>query len=270
MTEKPITRHPHRVTLRLTDTTLAFAVADETAAGGLDYEPYVMKSGMSPAANLREAFIESRILGAGFLHAQVLVDSPVLLVPLEEFDADDAEPFYHHTFTGHTNEELLNTVLPAQNAVAVYPINKDIKLVLTDHFRDIRIMPLMQPVWSYLHRRSFTGTKRKLFVYFRGKQMEVFAFAHNRFRFSNRYEVVNANDAAYFILHVWTQLALDAREDELYLCGTMPDREALIAGLKKFVQKVTVINPAAEFNRAPITQIKGLPFDLMTLYIKGR
>ena len=92
MTEKPITRHPHRVTLRLTDTTLAFAVADETAAGGLDYEPYVMKSGMSPAANLREAFIESRILGAGFLHAQVLVDSPVLLVPLEEFDATTPSP----------------------------------------------------------------------------------------------------------------------------------------------------------------------------------
>jgi hypothetical protein len=38
--------------------------------------------------------------------------------------------------------------------------------------------------------------------------------------------------------------------------------------LKIYVQKVFFINATAEFNRAPITEIKGIPFDLITLYIK--
>ena len=270
MAENSIIRPPHRVTLRLTGNTMSFAIVDEQAINGLIYEPYVVKSGMSTAANLREAFTESQLLSKGFQRAQVLIDTPVMLVPLEEFNADDAETLYRYTFTGHKNEELLNTILPTQNAVAVYPINKDVKLVLTDHFKDIRIMPLMQPVWNYLHKRSFVGTKKKLFAYVRGKQMDVFSFSQNRFRFCNRYEVVNDNDAAYFMLYVWKHLGFDVHEDELHLCGHLPDREMLTTSLKEYIQKVFVINPAAEFNRAPITKIKDLPFDMMTLFVKGR
>lgn len=270
MPENPIIPPSQRVTLRLSSTTMSFAVIDDKAVNGLRYEPYVVKSGMSMAANLREAFTESELLSQDYQRAQVLIDTPVMLVPLEEFVAEDAETLYHYTFTGHKNDEILNTILPTQNAVAVYPINKDIKLVLTDHIKDIRIMPLMQPVWNYLHKRSFIGTRNKLFAYFRGKQMEVFSFSKNRFRFCNRYDVTNYHDAAYYMLYVWKQLNFDAHEDELHLCGVLPDRELLSTNLKEYVQKVSVINPMAEFNRAPITKIKDLPFDMMTLFIKGR
>ena len=52
--------------------------------------------------------------------------------------------------------------------------------------------------------------------------------------------------------------------------GEFNNREQLIKELKDYVKNVFVINPSAEFNRAPITQIKGIPLDLMTLYINGR
>ena len=56
MAENPIIRPPHRVTLRLTGNTMSFAIVDEQAINGLVYEPYVVKSGMSTAANLRGDF----------------------------------------------------------------------------------------------------------------------------------------------------------------------------------------------------------------------
>ena len=40
--------------------------------------------------------------------------------------------------------------------------------------------------------------------------------------------------------------------------------------LKKYLKKVYIINPSADFNEAPATQIKNMPYDLMTLYVKGR
>ena len=85
--------------------------------------------------------------------------------------------------------------------------------------------------------------------------------------FSNRYETRHAKDLTYFILFVWKQLALDQQRDELFLGGDLPDKDELLATLRKYVQVVCVINPSASFNRAPLTQIKGIPFDLITYYL---
>ena len=258
------------VTLRIARNSMAFATPNETAIGGISYEPYVVKSGMSMAANLREAFLESPLLQGDFQRAQVLLDSPVLLTPLEEFNAQDAAPLFHYTFLGYENDELLNTVLPAQKAVAIYPMNKDLKLVLTDHFRDLRIMPLMQPVWSHAHKRNFVGMRKKLFAYFRGKQMDAFCFTQNRFRFANSFEISNESDAVYFLLHIWKTLGYHAQNDEMHLMGNLNNQMNLTKELKEYLKNVFVINPSAEFNRSSITQIKGIPFDMMTLYINGR
>ncbi len=59
-------------------------------------------------------------------------------------------------------------------------------------------------------------------------------------------------------------------KDELHIMGDVPEREWLTEGLHRYLQKVYFINPSAEFNRAPISQIKGMPFDLMTLFLKGK
>ena len=100
MPENPIIPPSQRVTLRLSSTTMSFAVIDDKAVNGLRYEPYVVKSGMSMAANLREAFIESELLSQDYQRAQLLIDTPVMLIPLEEFVAEDAETLYHLRLRG--------------------------------------------------------------------------------------------------------------------------------------------------------------------------
>ena len=126
----------------------------------------------------------------------------------------------------------------------------------------------MLPVWNHLHVRSFTGTYRKLYAYFHNKQLDIFSFDKNRFKFTNSFEASHAKDAIYFMLYVWKQMGLDTHKDELHLVGEMPAKDDMLADLRRYLQKVYIINPSAEFNRAPITQIKGLPFDLLSLYVK--
>ena len=100
--------------------------------------------------------------------------------------------------------------------------------------------------------------------------MEVFSFTQNRFKFCNAYAVNNPNDALFYLLAVWKQLAMEPEHDELYLVGDIPERDQLMEEAQKFVKRVFFINPSGEFNRAPITQIQGIPYDLITLYLKGR
>lgn len=267
---KPI-RRP-RLTIRIGQGSLSFAAPDVTAVGQVRYLPYTVRSGMSMAANLREAFKTEDMLNEGWTRVQVMVDTPTVMVPLEDFyEQDEARNsiFYHHAITGHEHDVVLSSVLPSLNAAVLYAMNKDLKMVVDDHFEDIRFMTVSQPVWSHLHRRSFTGARRKLYGYFHDKSMEVFAFQQNRFRFCNRYSVTTVPDAVFFLLAVWQQLGMDTQKDELHVVGTLPDKDAFLTEIRKFLQNAYVINPVADYNRAPVTAIKDIPYDLCALLMRS-
>lgn len=268
MDKEPTTTKKPRLTIRLSRKTIAFSALDKESEKQVRYEPYTVKSGMSLAANLREALKECELPQNDFGKAQVMIDTPVLMVPTDEFGEDSIATLYRHSFIGYDNDVVLHTVLPDLNAVAAFSIGKDLHIVIEDNFSDVRYLPLMLHVWNHLHVRSFTGTYRKLYAYFHNKQLDIFSFDKNRFKFTNSFEASHAKDAIYFMLYVWKQMGLDTHKDELHLVGEMPAKDDMLADLRRYLQKVYIINPSAEFNRAPITQIKGLPFDLLSLYVK--
>ena len=268
-----------RLTIRIGRSNLSFAYQ----AGqnpDIAYEPYVVRSGVSMAANLREAFKTSGLLTAldsdqgaqawPPLRTMAALDSDVMMVPIEQFDENEMERIYTFTFPANSHDAVCYDVLPDLNAVAVFAVNRDLRLVLNDHFTDIRLMTVMGPVWRHLHQRSFTGRRQKLYAYFHEKRMELFAFRQNRFKFCNTFEATRTNDALYFLLYVWKHLQLLPEQDELHMVGTIPDEQQLVDTLHRYLQNVYVINPAADFNNHPVTAIKDIPYDLMTLYARGR
>ena len=258
-----------RLTIRIGRHTLSFSALNQEKGDNIIFEPYTVRSGISMAANLREALKEIDLLRNGWQRAMVMTDSPVLMIPIDEFKDGQKELLYHHAITGHEGETVMSTVLPSLNAVAVYSMNKDLKLVIDDNFSDVRFTHVCTPVWNHLYRRSFTGVRQKLYAYFHDKKIDVFSFRQNRFRFTNSFDTNLPADTFYFLLNVWKQLAFDNRRDELHLVGELPERDGLLQELRQFIQNVYVINPKAEFNRAPITEIKNLPYDLMTYFLRS-
>ena len=268
MTEVIISK---RLTIRIGRGTLSFAMLNPASEERpVIFEPYVVRSGISMAANLREAFKKAQLLMDPPPRVRVMLDSQVLVMPIEQFDEQHIVSMYNYSFPQHSQDAVLYNVLPDLNAVAVFAINKDLRLVINDHFRDVQIVCANSPVWRNLYHRSFTGTRHKLYGYFHERQLEVFSFQQNRFKFCNTFEAAHSHDALYFLLYVWKQLQLKPEYDEMHLVGDIPDREWLLSELKKYLQKAYIINPSADFNRSPVTEIKGMPYDLMTLFVKGR
>ncbi len=263
-----ILRKP-RLTIRIGQHTLSFSAIDNSRPNSIIFEPYTVRSGISMAANLREAFKEIDLLRNGWQRAQVLIDSPVLMIPVDEYRESTKDVLFRHAITGKENEEVISNVLPALNAVAVYSINKDLKLVIDDHFSDVRFSHVCTSVWNHLYRRSFTGIRKKLYAYFHDKKLDVFSFSQNRFKFTNSFDTNLEPDSVYFILNVWKVMAMDNKRDELHIAGDIPEKDTMMQELKSFIQNVYAVNPRAEFNRSPITGIKNLPYDLMTYFIKS-
>ena len=261
-----------RVTIRIGRDTLSFAMASvaDDGAPSIVYEPYVVKSGISMAANLREAFKTVDMLDEDIHRARVMIDAPTLMVPVELFEEATMRELYDHAFTKHKYDVVHYNVQPDLNAVAVFAVNRDLQTVLDDHFTDIQFVAALSPVWRHLHQRSFTGVRNKLYGYFHDKKLDIFSFQQNRFKFCNQYDAPHNRNALYFLLYVWKQLMLSAEHDEIHLVGDIEAPDELMNELRQYVQKAYIINPAADFNRAPATQVKGMPYDLMTLFTKGR
>lgn len=257
-----------RIIIRVGQNTLSFAMADESAPNGFIYEPYAINNSMSMAANLREAFRQSPLLKRNCERAEVIVGVPTLLVPANEFKAENADTYYRFACDSalHRYEQgsILYNVLPNFNAVVIYKLNSDLQLVLSDHFTDVRYNHLMQAVWSHFYAQNFTGTSGKLFAYLHDKRLDVFSFDMSRFRFSNAFEVGNSRDAVYFLLAVWKQLGFDAQNDEIHIvfdtenattADAQDDRNTLVETLQRYVKKVHTPNVS-----------ENLPFDLKILF----
>ena len=222
---------------------------------------------MAIAANLREAFKKSELLQSGYKRVLLVVDTPTMLVPLDEYREQDVESLYKHTFKWQRSEDIVTSVLPELNAVAVFAVNKDLKMVVDDHFDDIRLQPLMQSVWLHLYRRAFTGTRQKLFVFFHDKRMEVMRFQRNRFEFSNSYEAINTSDILYYLLYVWKLMGMDRSDNELYMVGNVPNREELRSELQQFISRNYILNIETDFHNAAMAKRNDIPYDLKALYL---
>jgi hypothetical protein len=262
-----------KLIMRIGRNTLSFTLPDPAdKERPLCYEPYVVKGGISMAANLREALKTATLLSADVARVQVVLDTPSMLVPIEQFEEENINDLYAYTFApSQEPRKILYNVLPDLKAVCLFPINKDLYGVINDRYADVQFIHALSPVWRHMHQRSFTGHFNKLYASFLGgRQLCLFAFQQNRFKFCNTFEATHAHDALYFILYVWKQLRMDVLHDELHLSGEVPEEELLMQELKQYLQKVYVSNPAAEFSQAPATKVKGMPYDLMTLIVKGR
>lgn len=267
-TDNNISDKKLRLTIRFSRNNMAFTVGDPQENGMLVYEPYEMNMGISVAANLREAFKVSELLQSGYKRLLAEIDTPVMLMPIDDFGTQDIETLYHHTYHRQGNEEILSSILPDLNAIAVFAINKDLKLVIDDHFKDIRIQPLMQSVWTHLYRRSYAGPRRKLYAYFHEKRMEVFSFQQNRFRFSNSYEATNEHDALYYLLYIWKLTGMDVEKDELYIVGDIPYQDWLIEKVKQHLKFCRVINQEVYFNNSQLAKRTDIPYDMKTIYLE--
>lgn len=231
-----------QLTIRIGNHALSFTMTDKADADQpIQFEPYVVKSGVSMAANLREAF-KTFSREFSMPTVRVFISSPVLMVPLEQFQESDATTLYLHAFPKSEKEVVRYHVLPSLNAVCIFCINKDLLMVLNDHFSEVQLMHAMMPVWHYCHQRSFTGHRSKMYGYFHDKQLDIFSFQQNRFKFCNSFETSRAHDSLYFLLYVWKQLNLKPEYDEIHILGDIPEQDWLLQEMRRYLKNAYVMN----------------------------
>lgn len=237
---------------------------------GKDYQQYPVKSGMSLSANLREAFRDQPYLSSPIDNAQLMIDSPVILIPNEDYSSTpqfDIEQMYSYVITGHKGEVKVVREIPELDAVAIFSVNSDLQMVVGDNCHNVVVDNVMIPVWRHLYNNYYhSGERRKLFAYFHDKKVDVCAFEQRRLKYANVFDAQHAHDALYYMLYVWKQLGMSQQDDDMYIIDSATHSDWLLTRLKSYVSRVHIIDPKISLRRSPLTDIPSMPFDLM---VKG-
>ena len=103
-----------KLIIRIGKNTLSFTMPNATdTEQPVIFEPFVVKGGISMTANLREAFKTVNLMATDTRRVQVLVDTPSMLVPIEQFEEEDMEPLFDHTFPNKSSRRIVHyNVLP--------------------------------------------------------------------------------------------------------------------------------------------------------------
>ena len=228
-----------QLVIRIGQSTLALLLHDGHQIA--HYEETVMRSGISTAANLRDWLKAQPLLMAPHATTTILLHTPTLIVPLDEFDTADTNALYTYTFSGHDRDVVTHTVLNDRHAVVVFGIDKDLDTVLTDQYGSCRWLPVCLPVWRRMGGRGGHHRERqRLHVYFHDGQADVFSFNGSHFKFSNQFPATHAKDALYYVLNAFTQQGMKATRDEVVVLGALPNRKWFVEQLGQYVGSVTV------------------------------
>ena len=68
-------------------------------------------------------------------------------------------------------------------------------------------------------------------------------------------------------MNIWEQLKYNQERDEMHLIGEGGECNTMIQTLRRYIRKVFVITPQAEFNQSETNRIEDIPFDIQSLLI---
>ena len=248
---------------RLSERLLSIASTDGGDEPRIHHTAYALNPGVDQAHQIQSVLDTPEALPANCSEASLLVDSLVVLIPTDEYEADRTSTLYDQTITGHEQEVKMSIKIDQLSCVAVFPIDSATQKTLEKRFSNLHIYPCDWSVWLHFLATDQHLHRNPLYGYFHDNGLDIFRFQHDRLRFFNRFAVEQAPDALYFLLNVWRQLGMDAETDHLVLVGPQPAE--LKERLERHLRHVSVSTPAIDIAERQAADIADMPYDLLLM-----
>lgn len=258
----------HILSIRLSADGFSFSVFNPSDDSSFDYVTCRIDPGISLTANLKQTLAEHELLRKPFKRTNILVAaSGYTLIPFELFEDEQVEEIYYCNHARRHNEVVLYNILDRSNLVVAFAMDKSTCNLIDEQYPEADIFATVSPVIEHCLMKSRMGANRKMYLNLQRRTVDVLAYEHGHLLFANTFPEKGYADTLYYALGVWKELGLSQETDELYLIGDCDGKEQLVTELRRFVKNVAMVNPAAEFNRAPLARVENMPYDMQALLL---
>jgi hypothetical protein len=242
----------YSLSIRLGTDGFSFSIANPLEKG----DERSMHTGVHPVdeklpltANLKQAFGAYDWLRRPFKRTSILVPGRRhTLVPLELFEDEQTEELFHYNLPRQTNEFVLYNILQQSNIVVLFGINRHAATYLQEQLPEARFYSSTSALIEHFTAKSRQGNCRKMYACLTADAVELYCYERGHLLLSNSYACREPSDTIYYILYTWKQLGFEQERDELMLCGDTAQKEQLLPELRRFVRKVSVVQPEGNFD----------------------
>lgn len=234
----------YTLSIRLSTDGFSFSIYNPIHDSTLSFFEQEIDDSVSLTANLKQAFRELKFLTHPYKRVNILLTGKrFTLVPLELFEDDQAETFFHYNHPYRENETIQYNILKNQNLVVVFGMDRSAHSFLSEQYPQARFYSQVSPLAEYFSVKSRLGNSKKLYASLRSDTIDLYGYERGHLLLVNSFECKQTEDRIYYLLYVWKQLEFDQERDELHLTGLLKDKEILVRELRKFILQVFIMNP---------------------------
>jgi len=256
--------------LRLSDAALCFASYDYAHPADVQFAKFDVNPQVSQAANLHEALQSVNFAAERTGRTEVHVNQPVSIVPLAEFQEEDAEAFYDFSFKHEEKRQVFYDMIPVANAVALFAVPQALCQTLEDALGEVRYSANVSAVVQHFSSKTQQGLapSRRLYLYIHEGSADMVLFEESRLIALNSFAVRAVNDVIYYASNLVKHVGMPFSEVALYIAGEPALCQPVLDGFKDYTPHVFSLRVASEFNRHPVSTLEDIPYDLVCALLK--
>lgn len=156
---------------------------------------------------------------------RAIVETPSTTVPSAMLESNKAEELY---LAVYPKADLLNNYLlcvksTELEATELFTLSKSVQQVLLEAYPDIQITCPQVCLFNniiLLNKQQQHTKADSLFAHIQDKRLYVISLHEGKLRFSNTFPADNIMNALFFMLSVWKELQMDAKQNTCYISGT--------------------------------------------------
>lgn len=251
-----------RLFIRVSREALTFAVYHPFGGQPPVVESYEVNPTASFNVNLKEALASLPLAQEHFSRAEVLLNVPYTLKPVETFEEENAREIYKSVFHDTGRDRVFYDVAGVPGVALVYGMSDAFCRVIDDNFQTAHFTSSTTAVANRFAEAARGTRCNATFVYYHEQMADMFVFRAGRLLLGNRYVARSPEDAAYYVLLAVKTLGLDAEADEFRIVEQEPGAP-LAKSLRRFLAHVADYDTRKVFGRTPLTEARGVSYDLV-------
>ena len=140
----------YTLSIRLSTDGFSFSIYNPIHDSTLSFFEQEIDDSVSLTANLKQAFRELKFLIHPYKRVNILLTGKrFTLVPLELFEDDQAEIFFHYNHPYRENETIQYNILKNQNLVVVFGMDRSAHSFLSEQYPHARFFSQVSPLAEY-------------------------------------------------------------------------------------------------------------------------
>ena len=251
-----------RLYLRVSSETLSFAVYHPFGGKPPVVENYEVNPTASLNVNLKEALASLPLAQENFSRAEVLLNVPYTLKPIELFNEEEAEGIYRTCFHNAENDRVFYDVAGNIGTALIYGISDAFCRVIDDNFQSVHFSSTTTAVANRFAEAARGSKRNTLYAYRHENLMDMFVFRAGRLQLGNRFTTIGVEDAAYYVLLAVQTLGMNVDEDEFNIIEPDKTDGSLAERLRDFVNDVREEDTKKTFGRSPLAEAGNVPYDM--------